>query len=67
MGKIVFVDADNNTALVEKEDLEKFRNAIEDFSVFLPQRKTEILKTIEGLSDEELESFNVQNVFNFEV
>jgi Zn-dependent metalloprotease len=67
MGKMVFVTADNESVLVEKEDLEKFRDAIEDFSVFLPQRKSEILKSIDGLSDDEVQTFDVSKVFDYEV
>lgn len=67
MGKMVFVNADNNTSLVEKVDLEKFESAIEDFIVFLPQRKSEVIKSIDGLTEDEIQAFNLDNVFDYEV
>lgn len=67
MGSMIFIDYDNNKQMITKEDLEKIIKGIKRFQIFLVQRKSEIQETVNGLTDDEVQTFDVSKVFDYEV
>ena len=67
MGSLVFIDYDNNKQMITKEDLSNIIKGIKKYQLFLVHRKAELISSIEGLSDEELQSFDVQKAFEFSI
>lgn len=67
MGSLVFIDYDNNKQMITKEDLVNIVKGIKKYQIFLVHRKAELISSIEGMSDEELQSFDVQKAFDFSI
>lgn len=66
MGKLVFITYDNNTVLINKDELSKIVKGIKKFQLFLVQKKADLLASIESMTKSELETFNIENAFKFE-
>jgi hypothetical protein len=67
MGSLIFIDYDNKKQMISKEDLQNIIKAIKKFQVFIVQRKAELLESVNNMTDAEVQTFNVQDAFSFEV
>lgn len=66
MGKLIFIGYDNQTVLVSKEELQKIIDGIELFQIFIVQKKAELIGSVDGFTDAELQSFDIKQAFKYE-